>query len=291
MRLKIYLSIWLLVCLIGGSLVRAEEHPKREFRGAWIHTVGQGRYREMNRDSMQGYFDRMLDSLQHIGINAVIFQVRPAADAFYSSQLEPWSKYFTGSQGVAPDPVWDPLQYLIDQCHARNMELHAWLNPYRVSTNADEPLAPSHIYYKHPEWFVQYGQQLYFDPGLPECREFIGKVVDDIVTRYDVDAIHMDDYFYPYPIAGRDFPDDDSYARYGNGMNRGDWRRENVNRLIEELSGIIKARKPWVRFGISPFGIYRNQKSDPDGSATNGLQNYDELYADVLLWSRNGWVA
>ena len=137
---------------------------------------------------------------------------------------------------------------------------------------------------------MQYGKQLYFDPGLPECRQFIGKVVDDIVTRYDVDAIHMDDYFYPYPIAGSEFPDDDSYARYGNGMERGDWRRENVNLLIKELNGIIKARKPWVRFGISPFGIYRNQKSNPDGSATNGLQNYDQLYADVLLWTREGWV-
>lgn len=170
------------------------------------------------------------------------------------------------------------------------MELHAWLNPYRVGTNADEPLAASHIYHKHPEWFVQYGRQLYFDPGLPECRRFIGRVVDDIVSRYDVDAIHMDDYFYPYPIAGSEFPDENSYARYGNGMDRGDWRRENVNALIKELHEIIKSRKPWVRFGISPFGIYRNQKSDPDGSATNGLQNYDQLYADVLLWTRNGWV-
>lgn len=289
MKLKFYLSLLLLVCA-GSGVVQAVEHPKREFRGAWIHTVGQSRYWDMNRDSMQWYFDQMLDSLQHIGINAVIFQVRPAADAFYPSQLEPWSKYLTGRQGVAPEPLWDPLQYLIEQCHARNMELHAWLNPYRVATNADEPLAASHIYHQHPEWFVRYGRQLYFDPGLPECREFIGRVVDDIVTRYDVDAIHMDDYFYPYPVAGQDFPDDASYVRYGNGLSRGDWRRENVNQLIRELSDIIKSRKPWVRFGISPFGIYRNQKSDPDGSATNGLQNYDELYADVLLWTRNGWV-
>ena len=201
MKLKFYLSLLLLVCA-GSGVVQAVEHPKREFRGAWIHTVGQSRYWDMNRDSMQRYFDQMLDSLQHIGINAVIFQVRPAADAFYPSSLEPWSKYLTGRQGVAPEPLWDPLQYLIEQCHARNMELHAWLNPYRVATNADEPLAASHIYHQHPEWFVRYGRQLYFDPGLPECREFIGRVVDDIVTRYDVDAIHMDDYFYPYP-AGR----------------------------------------------------------------------------------------
>ena len=289
MKLKIYLSL-LLFSFLSGMVSQGAEHPKREFRGAWIHTVGQSRYMEMNRDAMQDYFDQMLDSLQHIGINAVIFQVRPTADAFYRSELEPWSKYLTGKQGVAPEPLWDPLQYMIEQCHARNMELHAWLNPYRVGTNADEPLAASHIYHKHPEWFVRYGRQLYFDPGLPECRRFIGRVVDDIVSRYDVDAIHMDDYFYPYPIAGSEFPDENSYARYGNGMDRGDWRRENVNALIKELHEIIKSRKPWVRFGISPFGIYRNQKSDPDGSATNGLQNYDQLYADVLLWTRNGWV-
>ena len=273
MKLKIYLSL-LLFSFLSGMVSQGAEHPKREFRGAWIHTVGQSRYMEMNRDAMQDYFDQMLDSLQYIGINAVIFQVRPTADAFYRSELEPWSKYLTGKQGVAPEPLWDPLQYMIEQCHARNMELHAWLNPYRVGTNADEPL----------------GRQLYFDPGLPECRRFIGRVVDDIVSRYDVDAIHMDDYFYPYPIAGSEFPDENSYARYGNGMDRGDWRRENVNALIKELHEIIKSRKPWVRFGISPFGIYRNQKSDPDGSATNGLQNYDQLYADVLLWTRNGWV-
>ena len=273
MKLKIYLSL-LLFSFLSGMVSQGAEHPKREFRGAWIHTVGQSRYMEMNRDAMQDYFDQMLDSLQHIGINAVIFQVRPTADAFYRSELEPWSKYLTGKQGVAPEPLWDPLQYMIEQCHARNMELHAWLNPYRVGTNADEPLAASHIYHKHPEWFVRYGRQLYFDPGLPECRRFIGRVVDDIVSRYDVDAIHMDDYFYPYPIAGSEFPDENSYARYGNGMDRGDWRRENVNALIKELHEIIKSRKPWVRFGISPFGIYRNQK----------------LYADVLLWTRNGWV-
>ena len=149
MKLKIYLSL-LLFSFLSGMVSQGAEHPKREFRGAWIHTVGQSRYMEMNRDAMQDYFHQMLDSLQHIGINAVIFQVRPTADAFYRSELEPWSKYLTGKQGVAPEPLWDPLQYMIEQCHARNMELHAWLNPYRVGTNADEPLAASHIYHKLP---------------------------------------------------------------------------------------------------------------------------------------------
>ena len=135
------------------------------------------------------------------------------------------------------------MQYLIEACHERNMEFHAWLNPYRVKSNLNEQLAPGHIYHKHPEWFVRYGRQLYFDPGLPECRRFIGRVVDDIVSRYDVDAIHMDDYFYPYPIAGSEFPDENSYARYGNGMDRGDWRRENVNALIKEQIGRASCRE------------------------------------------------
>ncbi len=290
MKHRIYITIFLLFAFLGQAMAQGLEHPKREFRGAWLNTVGQERYMAMNQEEMQRYFVETLDNLQRMGINAVIFQVRPCADAFYPSTLEPWSKYLTGKQGVAPSPEWDPLQYLIEQCHQRNMELHAWLNPYRVATQAGDSLAPSHIYHKHPEWFVQYGRQLYFDPGLPESRQFIGEVVADMVTRYDIDAIHMDDYFYPYPIAGSEFPDEASYSRYNKGLSRDDWRRDNVNRLIEELHHIIKERKPWVRFGISPFGIYRNSKNDPEGSATNGLQNYDELYADVLLWSRKGWV-
>lgn len=171
------------------------------------------------------------------------------------------------------------------------MEFHAWVNPYRVKTNLKSELAPTHIYWQHPEWFLQYGNQLYFDPGLPESRKYICKVMKDIVDRYDVDAIHMDDYFYPYPIAGQDFPDNLSFARYGMGFsNKQDWRRDNVNVLVKELHELIHAEKPWVKFGISPFGIYRNKKSDPNGSDTKGLQNYDDLYADILLWINNGWV-
>jgi uncharacterized lipoprotein YddW (UPF0748 family) len=148
-----------------------------------------------------------------------------------------------------------------------------------------------HIYHEHPEWFVTYGDQLFFDPALPASREYICKIVKDIVSRYDIDAIHMDDYFYPYPIPGVDFPDSASFARYGGGFdNKGDWRRSNVNILIKKLHDTIRSVKPWVKFGVSPFGIYRNKKNDPQGSATNGLQNYDDLYADVLLWARNGWI-
>lgn len=177
------------------------------------------------------------------------------------------------------------------------MEFHAWLNPYRASTGGYTRFADSHIYNKHPEWFVTYNKQILFDPGLPESRQFICRVVRDIVSRYDVDAIHMDDYFYPYPVAGMPFPDDNSFQKYGlnkgyKASQRADWRRENVNKLIREIKRTILLSKPWVRFGISPFGIYRNKKSTPDGSGsnTNGLQNYDDLYADVTRWVKEGWI-
>ncbi len=263
----------------------------REFRGAWLHTVFQAQYRRQTTDENKAYLIRQLDSLKLAGINAVIFQVRPQADAFYASEYEPWSVYLTDA-GKAPVPFWDPLEFMVEECHARGMELHAWLNPYRVTSNSKQAntLPGTHIARKHPERCLSYGGKLYFDPGLPENREFIGKVVDDIVSRYDIDGIHFDDYFYPYPIAGKQFPDEKSYSRYGNGMKLADWRRHNVDLLIEDVGKRVKAVKPWVRFGISPFGIYRNKKTDPRGSETNGLENYDALYADVLLWDNECWI-
>ena len=284
---KTCLICLLIIFCVGVS---AQKKPKREFRGAWIQTVYQPQYAAMNPDEMRCYFDTLTLRLQQAGINALIFQVRPEADAFYPSEIEPWSRFLTGEQGVAPAPLWDPMQYLITLCHERDMEFHAWINPYRVSVNNKNRLAPGHIYHSHPEWFVTYGNQLVFDPGLPESRAFICRVVDDMVSRYDIDAIHMDDYFYPYPVSGTPFPDTDSYRRYGGNLPLDEWRRDNVNRLVSELSLLIKKRKPWVRFGISPFGIYRNDTSWEGGSPTAGLQNYDDLYADVLLWVRNGWV-
>lgn len=274
----------------------AIETPKREFRGAWIQTVGQSRYRQMNSAAMRHYLSEMVRKLDEAGINAVIFQVRPEADAFYQSELEPWSRFLTGEQGKAPDdPTFDPLTFLVNECHKRGMELHAWLNPYRVKTSMGNALAPDHLYHRHPERFLQYGNQLFFDPGLPENRGYICEVVRDIVSRYEVDAIHMDDYFYPYPIAGTPFPDDNSFDAYAasqgfNASQRGEWRRNNVNLLIQQIKYTIAGIKPWVRFGISPFGIYRNKRNDPEGSDTNGLQNYDDLYADIRLWVEKGWI-
>ena len=293
MRVKSLLCVFFLLLMAGGVFAQVQTgsaYPKREFRAAWIQSVN-GQFRGMPTEKLKQNLIGQLNSLQKAGINAIIFQVRPEADALYASRLEPWSRFLTGVQGKEPEPYWEPMQFMIDECHKRGMEFHAWINPYRTKTTLKSELAPNHVYNIHPEWFVTYGDQLYFDPALPESRRHICMVVSDIVSRYDVDAIHMDDYFYPYPIKGKDFPDDASFARFGGGFsNKGDWRRSNVNVLIKKLHETIREIKPWVKFGVSPFGIYRNESSDPLGSKTKGLQNYDDLYADVLLWAREGWI-
>lgn len=287
MKIKTLLTL-LFACAI--LVLHAQEYPKREFRGAWIQAVN-GQFQGMSPQKMQETLISQLNILQEAGINAIIFQIRPEADALYASKYEPWSRFLTGVQGIAPNPYWDPLQFMIDECHKRNMELHAWINPYRAKTKGTASVAGNHPTKLYPDRFIEYDGQLYFDPGFPENRAYICRIVKDILERYDVDAIHMDDYFYPYPSPGKTIRDDVSFAQYGTGYaNREDWRRNNVNQLIKEMHETIRATKPWVKFGISPFGIYRNQKNDPNGSQTNGLQNYDDLYADILLWVNNGWV-
>ena len=288
MKIKTLLSLLLFVC--AAAILPAQDLPKREFRGAWIQAVN-GQFKGMPAEKMKQTLTSQLDVLQKAGINAIIFQVRVEGDALYASKYEPWSRYLTGVQGQAPAPQWDPLAFMVDECHKRGMELHAWINPYRAKTKGTTALAGNHPAKLYPNRFIEYDGQLYFDPGYPENRAYICKIVKDIVERYDVDAIHMDDYFYPYPAKGKEIRDDVSFAQYGTGYaNRADWRRNNVNQLIQDLHRTIRETKPWVKFGISPFGIYRNQKSDPKGSKTNGLQNYDDLYADIILWVDNGWV-
>ena len=243
--------------LLSSACIFAQ-NPKREFRGAWLHTVHQSQYAQMNPAQTREYLVNQLDLLYEAGVNVVMFQVRPSADAFYISTLEPWSRFLTGKAGVAPKPMWDPLQFMIDECHKRGMELHAWLNPYRVTTSKNEVLPANHIYHKHPERFVTYDGKKYFDPGLPENRQFIEDVILDIITRYDLDGIHMDDYFYPYPVAKLEFPDNASFKKYGNGMKRDDWRRKNVDLLIEEIHMLIAQHRPWIRFGVhSEFGVIK----------------------------------
>ena len=262
----------------------------REFRGAWIPCVN-GQFMGMSTADMQKTLTYQLDELQKDGANAIIFQVRPECDALYTSSIEPWSRFLTGEQGKAPSPYWDPLQWMIEQCHKRGMELHAWINPYRAKTKTTHVLSPKHIAHKRRDLVFEYDGQYILNPAYDENRQYICHVVGDILRRYDVDGLHIDDYFYPYPAAGCTIPDENLYRRNPGGhSNIGDWRRYNVNLFMKEMHDTIRAVKPWVKFGVSPFGIYRNKKSDPNGSDTRGLQNYDDLYADVLLWINNGWV-
>lgn len=285
---KIVLSI---VCFISIISTYATDNPKREFRGAWLHIIGQSQYQGKTLEELQAYISEQIEKLHTAGCNAVIFQVRPTADAMYISDIEPWTSWFTGKRGLAPQPLWDPMSFAIEEAHKHGMEFHAWLNPYRVTSSAQEVLPSDHLSRKEPHRFFKYDGKVFFDPAYEENRELITNVVIDIVDRYDVDGIHIDDYFYPYPVAGHKFnADNESYEKFGNGLSLNDWRRHNVDLLIEKLYTAIKKHKPWVRFGVSPFGIWRNQKNDPRGSESNGLQNYDDLYADVLLWAKNGWI-
>lgn len=267
------------------------EEAKRQFRGAWIQCVN-GQFIGLGTDKMKMTLAYQLDELQKDGVNAVIFQVRPECDAFYDSKLEPWSRYLTGKQGLAPVPYWDPLRWMIDECHKRGMELHAWINPFRAKTKGTQELSSSHVAVCNPDLVFSYGGLLVLNPAREENRDYICKVVKDIVTRYDVDGIHLDDYFYPYPAPGANIPDGGDFNDNSHGFkNIGDWRRDNVNVFIKQLYETVHNTKPWVKVGISPFGIYRNSKSDRSiGSNTAGLQNYDDLYADVLMWVNNGWL-
>lgn len=283
-------TVILLLILLAGFVCDASAQAKREFRGAWIQCVN-GQFLGMSTQAMQQTLTYQLDELKKDGVNAIIFQVRPECDALYQSSMEPWSRFLTGAQGKSPSPYWDPLAWMVEQCHKRGMELHAWINPYRAKTKTTKELASSHVAIRHPEWVFSYDGQFILNPGIPECRDYICNVVADIVRRYDVDGLHMDDYFYPYPVAGQSIDDGRQFRAYNNGIKDiGDWRRYNVNVFIKQMYETIKSVKPWVKFGVAPFGIYRNKKSSPIGSNTNGLQNYDDLYADVLLWVNNGWV-
>lgn len=283
----------LLTFLLLWPCVTAQNFlPKREFRGAWIQIIN-GQFEGMSRDQMQENLTHQLNVLQQCGVNAIMFQVRGEADAMYASPYEPWSRFLTGRQGTAPNPYWDPLAWMITECHKRGMELHAWINPFRAKTKGTKELALNHPYVKHPERFFEYDGLYLFDPGLNENRRYICQIAADIVRRYDVDGIHMDDYFYPYPVAGMTLPDQATYITHKNGIdNVDDWRRYNVNLFMEMMHDSIRAVKPWVKFGVSPFGIYHNVQpgSNIPGSNTRGLQNYDNLYADVLYWINKGWV-
>ena len=273
--------------LLCAYPAKAQKAPKREFRGAWIQCVNE-QFQGLSKEEMQRTLSYQLDELAKDGVNAIIFQVRAECDALYDSPYEPWSRFLTGRQGQ--NPGWDPLAWMVSECHKRGMEIHAWINPYRAKTKGTSALASNNIAVKHPERVFEYDGLYILNPALPENREYICKIADDIVRRYDIDGFHIDDYFYPYPIAGKAIPDAKEYNADSRGMSIGDWRRDNVNKFIEQLHDSIRQTKPWVKFGVSTFGIYRNARSSSIGSNTRGLQNYDDLYADVLKWVNNGWI-
>ncbi len=281
------------------ALLRAVPPPLvREFRGVWVASVANIDWpssRKLSTAQQQRELIELLERAVALKLNAVIFQVRPAADALYASKIEPWSEYLTGAQGRAPDPFWDPLAFAVREAHARNLELHAWFNPYRARfTDAKSPLAASHIANASPALVKEYAGYLWMDPGEPAVRDRTKRVVLDVVTRYDIDAVHLDDYFYPYPERDRRgrviaFPDGPSWQRYrrtGGMLSLADWRRSNVDVLVRELHDGIHKTKPWVRFGVSPFGIWR-----PGFPAqVRGFDSYEGIFADARKWLREGWV-
>lgn len=280
-----------LVGLLGTAGVAAPSSTA--MRGVWIASVAntdwpsrQGLSAEQQRSEYRAMLDRAVANR----MNAVFVQVRPTADAFWPSPLEPWSHWLTGQQGR--DPGYDPMRFLVDEAHQRGLEFHAWFNPYRVSMTDDpNSLVPTHPARIHPEWTFSYGGKLYYDPGVPQVRRFVTDAIMDAVSRYDVDGVHLDDYFYPYPVDGQRIPDERTFAAHGKGFdNIDDWRRDNVNDLISGLDERVHAVRPRAEFGVSPFGIWRNASSDPAGSDTNGMESYSSIFADTRRWVREGWV-
>jgi uncharacterized lipoprotein YddW (UPF0748 family) len=293
------LSLVILAGLAGPRLVSPQGPPPidREFRAVWVATVGNIDWPSkpgLSTWDQQRELLAILDRAVALNLNAIIFQVRPGADAFFASTLEPWSQYLTGRQGRAPDPPWDPLAFAVEQAHKRGLELHAWFNPYRASYTRDTLNARTHISQTNPSLVRQYGRFLWMDPGDAQVRRRSVRAIVDVAKRYDVDGVHIDDYFYPYPendSAGKkiEFPDSATYARYvatGGKLSRDDWRRSNVDKLVEELYNGVHAVKPSVRVGVSPFGIWR-----PGNPQTiKGFDAYEQIYADSKKWLQNGWL-
>ncbi|WP_134088995.1 glycoside hydrolase family 10 protein [Olivibacter sp. XZL3] len=284
-----------LLCCFSAGANNVESIPKRELRGAWVSTVVNidwpskaGLSSEIQKQELL----RLLDAHQRAGINAIFLQVRPSADAIYARGKELWSRFLTGRQGQAPSPVYDPLDFAIQEAHNRGMELHAWFNPYRATFDLNESnVSANHITKQHPEWFFVYAGKKLFNPGIPEVQQYIVDVIMSVVKNYDIDGVHFDDYFYPYPAGGQSIPDEQTFRRYGRGFSKiDDWRRNNVNQLIKTLADSIHQEKKYVKFGISPFGIWQNKKQHPEGSETSGLSGYAQLYADARAWLQNGWV-
>ena len=276
---------------VDGGLATS---PKREFRAVWIATVDNIDWpskKGLPAADQQREFTELLDMSQQTGLNAVVVQIRAAADAFYAKSSEPWSEWLTGQQGLAPDPFYDPLEFMIRESRARNLEFHAWLNLDRATFSKNASVCTTNICYQRPNWMVEYGGRKLFNLGLPDVRAYVAGTVANIVRNYDVDGIHFDDYFYPFAASGQSFADETTFQLYNaDGLKKDDWRRQNIDKLIRQIGDSIHAVKPWVKFGVSPFGIWKNQKNDPEGSLTYGGQAYYDLYADIRKWAKEDWV-
>ena len=274
-------------------LFRLDSQPKHEMRAVWIAHVNNIDFpsaSNLTETQQKQQFKEILNNLKKNNINAVVVQIRTNCDASYPSDIEPWSAFWTGTQGVGPG--YDPLNFMIEECHKNNLEFHAWFNPYRAAPSILSFAAENHVRKLHPEWIVEYNGLQILDPSLPEVRNHINNVVLDVVRRYDIDAVHFDDYFYPYPVAGAVFNDEISFLYHNRGFtNKADWRRDNVNLLVKSISTNIKALKPWVKFGIAPFGIWKNlSSSQPDGSNTRGLEAFHSIFAVSRKWLQEGWL-
>src|SRR5665647_634708 len=295
-------------CLSSGATINhstddtgAKEVPNQarssEFRAVWIATINNIDWPSnpnLPVEAQKGEFLRLLDTFQKFNLNVVILQVRAASDAFYESKSEPWSQFLTGKQGKAPRPFYDPLAWAIEMCHQRGMELHAWFNPFRVRNLGFYPLDPNSFAAKHPQYVKEFDKKYFLDPGYPEVISHLVEVIAEVATNYDVDAILLDDYFYPYPVDGKKFGDEKSFAKYGRHFypkRLKEWRRENINHFISSLHDTLVQINPKIKFGISPFGIWRNKSVDPAGSAgLRGMSSFDDLYADVRKWLISGWI-
>ena len=288
--LKKVTAVMLAAFMILGGIpyVNKAQASEKEMRAAWVSTVYNLDWPKTknNASKQKQELTQLMDKLKGCGINTIVLQVRPESDALYKSSINPWSKYLTGTQGK--DPGYDPLAFAIQEAHKRGMELHAWMNPYRVTSSGTDlnSLVSSHPARKNPSWVIKYNNKMYYDPGNPAVVDYLVKTVKEVVDKYDVDGIHFDDYFYP----SSSFPDDASYKAYGKGQDRNNWRRENVNTLLKKVKAVVNARSG-CEFGVSPFGIWRNKSSDcPDGSETSGSQSYYNMLADSRTWIRKGYV-
>ncbi|PKW18987.1 glycoside hydrolase family 10 protein [Saccharopolyspora spinosa] len=289
------LALGLVAILLGvlGTTGAAAKAPSTAMRGMWIASVANIDWPSkpgLSAAQQQDEYRKRLDQAVANKLNAVFVQVRPTADAFWPSPLEPWSHWLTGRQGQ--NPGYDPLRFMIDETHQRGLQFHAWFNPYRISMTDDpQALVPEHPARKHPEWTFAYGGKLYYDPGVPQARAFVTDAIMNAVENYDVDGVHLDDYFYPYPVKGQQIPDEKTFAEHGKDFaDIADWRRHNVDQLVSGLDARVHQAKPGTAFGVSPFGIWRNAASEPAGSDTKGLESYSAIYADTRKWVREGWV-